>query len=102
MPSGDYLWRMNDHARTRREIARHSRLDAEAYDEYGKAMIEMGRFVKPILGMTAPDPAALALKGIKDLLFLARRFQKLPLDDKYNQVQLMTMSAADFLDQWSE
>jgi phytoene dehydrogenase-like protein len=36
MPDGDYLWRVNDHGRTRREIVRHSRLDAEAYDEYGK------------------------------------------------------------------
>src|SRR5216110_4122415 len=51
MPNGDYIWRMSDHARTRREIARHSKLDAEAYDEYGKAMVEMGRFVKPILSM---------------------------------------------------
>src|SRR5581483_5163746 len=102
IPDGDYLWRVNDHARTHREIARHSRLDAEAYDEYGKAMVEMGRFVKPILGMTAPDPTSLALKGLRDLLSLARRFQKLPTEDKYNQVQLMTMSAADFLDQWFE
>jgi phytoene dehydrogenase-like protein len=102
MPNGDYLWRVNDHAKTRLEIARHSKLDAEAYDEYGKAMVEMGRFVKPILSMTAPDPTSLALKGLKDLLFLARRFQKLPGEDKYNQVQLMTMSAADFLDQWFE
>ena len=38
MPSGDYLWRVNDHARTFREIARHSRKDAEVYDEYGRAM----------------------------------------------------------------
>jgi phytoene dehydrogenase-like protein len=43
MPNGDYLWRVNDHAKTRREIARHSKLDAEAYDEYGKAMVEMAR-----------------------------------------------------------
>src|SRR6185503_16025060 len=35
MPNGDHLWRVNDHYKTRREIARHSRLDAEAYDEYG-------------------------------------------------------------------
>src|SRR5881628_348001 len=102
MPNGDYLWRVNDHAKTRREIARHSRLDAEAYDEYGKAMVEMGRFVKPILAMTAPDPTSLNPKGLKDLLFLGRRFQKLPAEDKYNQVQLMTMSAAGFLDQWFE
>jgi phytoene dehydrogenase-like protein len=99
---GNYLWRVNDHAKTLREIARHSKLDAEAYDEYGKAMVEMGRFVKPILGMTPPDPTALTLKGVQDLLFLGRRFQKLPHDDQYNQVQLMTMSAVDFLDQWFE
>src|SRR5262244_2541529 len=51
MPSGDYLWRLNDHGQTRREIARHSRVDAEAYDEYARGMVEMARFVKPILGM---------------------------------------------------
>src|ERR1700693_67574 len=58
MPNGDHLWRVNDHAKTRREIARHSRVDAEAYDEYGKAMVEMGRFVKPILGMAPADPTS--------------------------------------------
>jgi phytoene dehydrogenase-like protein len=102
MPTGDYLWRVNDHARTRREIARHSRLDAEAYDEYGRAMVEMGRFVKPILGMLPADPASLDPRGLKQLLFLLRRFQRLPRQDQYNQVQLMTMSAVDFLDQWFE
>jgi phytoene dehydrogenase-like protein len=102
MPSGDYLWRVNDHAKTRREIARHSRLDAEAYDEYGKAMIEMAHFVKPIMNMTPPDPASLNPKGLLELLGMGRRFQKLSADDKYNQVQLMTMSAVDFLDQWFE
>jgi len=102
MPNGDYLWRVNDHAKTRREIARHSRLDAEAYDEYGKAMIEMAHFVKPIMNMTPPDPASLNLKGLLDLLGMGRRFQRLSAEDKYNQVQLMTMSAVDFLDQWFE
>ncbi len=102
MPSGDYLWRVNDHAKTRREIARHSRVDAEAYDEYGKAMVEMGRFVKPILTMSPPDPTKLEARGLLDLLALGRRFQALPDQDKYNQIQLMTMSAVDFLDQWFE
>src|SRR6187549_4180441 len=102
MPDGDYLWRVNDHGKTRREIARHSRVDAEAYEEYGKAMIEMGRFVKPILNMTPPDPTSLNPRGLKDLAFLGRRFQALSDQDKYNQVQLMTMSAIDFLDQWFE
>jgi phytoene dehydrogenase-like protein len=102
MLNGDHLWRMNDHAKSRREIARHSRLDAEAYDEYGKAMVEMGRFVKPLLAMTPPDPMSLGLSAMKDLFRLGRRFRRLSHDDKYNLVQLMTMSAVDLLDQWFE
>ena len=102
MPSGDYLWRMNDHARTRREIARHSPLDAEAYEEYGKAMVEMSRFVKPVLGMTPPDPMSLRPSGLKQLWELGRRFGRLSSDAKYNQVQLLTKSAVDLLDQWFE
>src|SRR5438094_13339 len=31
MSGGNYLWRVDDHARTRREIARHSTLDVDAY-----------------------------------------------------------------------
>ena len=102
MTNGDYLWRVNDHAKTRREIARHSRLDAEAYDEYGKAMVDMARFVKPILEMTPPDPVSLDARGLLALLGLGRRFRRLSDTDRYNQIQLMTMSAADFLDQWFE
>ncbi|HTO86412.1 MAG TPA: NAD(P)/FAD-dependent oxidoreductase [Thermoanaerobaculia bacterium] len=102
MSNGDYLWRVNDHFKTRREIARHSKLDAEAYDEYGKAMVDMGRFVKPILSMTPVDPTSRDWKGFVDLLRLGRRFQALSPGDQYNQVQLMSMSAIDFLDQWFE
>ena len=102
MPNGDYLWRVNDHAKTRREIARHSRVDAEAYDEYAKAMVEMARFVKPTLNMTPPDPASLHPRELKKLMFLGRRFRALADADRYNLIQLVTMSAADFLDQWFE
>src|SRR5216684_1250505 len=102
MPSGDYLWRVNDHGKTHREIARHSKLDAEAYDEFGKAMQAMCRFVKPILSMVPPDPATLNPKELMKWLFIGRRFQGMTSEDKYNQVQLMTMSAIDFLDQWFE
>jgi len=96
MPNGDHLWRVNDHGKTHREIARHSRVDAEAYDEFGKAMQAMCRFVKPILSMVPPDPATLNPREVMKLLFIGRRFQALSGEDKYNQVQLMTMSAIDF------
>jgi phytoene dehydrogenase-like protein len=102
MPNGNYLWRVNDHGRTRREILRHSRLDAEAYDEYGKAMIDMARFVKPTLDVRAPDPFSLAPTDMRELVRLGRRFQHMTPEARYRLVQLMTMSAADFLDQWFE
>ena len=102
MPNGDYLWRVNDHARTFREISRHSRADAEIYDEYGRAMVEMGRFAKDLLAMTPPDPFSKRLKDIRPLIDLLNRFRALPELDRHNQLQLLTMSAVDFLDQWFE
>jgi phytoene dehydrogenase-like protein len=102
MPSGDYLWRVNDHAKSIRDIRRHSRLDAEAYDEFSKMMTPMCRFVKPILSMIPPDPTTLNPKDLKQLHFLLQRFRELSSDERYTLVQLMTMSSADFLDQWFE
>ena len=65
-------------------------------------MVAMCRFVKPILAMIPPDPTSLDPRDLKKLAFLGKRFQNLEAEDKYNLVQLMTMSAADFLDQWFE
>jgi phytoene dehydrogenase-like protein len=102
MLNDDYLWRVNDHAKTQREIRRHSRLDAEAYDEFSKMMTPMCRFVKPMLSMIPPDPTTLNPKDLKQLHFMFQRFRELSSDERYTLVQLMTMSAADFLDQWFE
>src|SRR5437899_4157367 len=102
MPNGDYLWRVNDHAKSIRDIRRHSRLDAEAYDEFSKMMTPMCRFVKPLLSMVPPDPTTLNPKDLKQLNFLLQRFRELSSDERYTLVQLMTMSSADFLDQWFE
>jgi phytoene dehydrogenase-like protein len=99
---GDYLWRTNDHGRTIRELRRWSLLDAEAYEEYGRLMADLARFVKPILSMVPPDPTRLDLRELAPLGGLLRRF--LELDDRRRAalVGLMTMSAADFLGQWFE
>ncbi len=102
LPDGNHLWRVNDHAKTRREIARHSKLDAEAYEEFGKAMLQMCRFVKPILSMTPPDVTGFDPREWKKLLMLGRRFRALSYEDQYSLIRLMTMSAADFLDEWFE
>src|SRR5262249_10292863 len=43
LPNGDYLAQWNDHDQNRRELARHSLRDAEAYDEFGRLMHLMAR-----------------------------------------------------------
>ncbi|HTG27859.1 MAG TPA: NAD(P)/FAD-dependent oxidoreductase [Methylomirabilota bacterium] len=102
MSDGNHLWRMNDHAKSVREIRRHSRVDAEAYDEFSKMMTPMCRFVKPMLSMVPPDPTTLNPRDLKQLHFLMQRFRELSSDERYTLIQLMTMSSADFLDQWFE
>ena len=85
-----------------RELRRWSKNDAEAYEEYGQLMVEMARFIKPILGIVPPDPTDNDPRPLMPLAGLARRFAQLPERQQAVFVQLMTMSAADFLDQWFE
>ena len=99
---GDYLWRVNDHGRTVRELRRWSISDAEAYEEYGQLMVEMARFIKPILGIVPADPTEIDPRPMLPLASLARKFAQLPERQQAVFVQLMTMSAADFLEQWFE
>jgi len=100
--TGDYLWRVNDHGRTIRELRRWSKLDAEAYEEYGQLMVDMARFIKPILSIVPPDPASNDPRPFLPLAGLVRSFQRLTERQQAVFVQLMTMSAADFLSQWFE
>jgi phytoene dehydrogenase-like protein len=99
---GDSLWRVNDHGATVRELRRWSKNVAEAYEEYGQLMAEMARFIKPILSIVPPDPGKLSPMQWLPLTGLAKDFKDLPQKLQTTFIQLMTMSAADFLDQWFE
>ena len=46
LDNGDYLGQWNDHDQNRRELARHSPRDAEAYDEFGLELHQMARRIK--------------------------------------------------------
>jgi len=100
--AGRYLWRVDDHEQSRREIARHSTPDAEAYEKFNKKMVSIARFVGPLLDMTPPDPMTRDPRQLMKLAALAARFRALSNEDRRTCLQLMTMSAADFLDRWFE
>lgn len=102
MFSGDYLAAWPDADRTRREVARHSLRDAEAYEEYSRLMGLMAMAVKPVIGMVPPDPTSLSPRDLKGLLKLGRHVRSLSERHVHLLHKLMTMSAADFLDEWFE
>jgi phytoene dehydrogenase-like protein len=102
LPDGDYLFRCGDHSRTRREIARHSATDAEAYEIYGQLMVQMAMAVKPILGMIPPEPTTWNPKDLLGLAKVGSHFRGLGEKLLYDLTKLMTMSSADFLDEWFE
>src|SRR5687767_5301818 len=56
---GPGLVRWPNADRTRSEIARFSKRDADVYPEFGRAMAKLARFVKPIIDAPAPDPTSL-------------------------------------------
>ncbi len=102
MPNGDYLASWADHDASRRELVRHSPRDAEAYDVYGRLMHHMAHAVKPILGMVPPDPTSLSPRDLLGLLRVGRHFRGLGAEKFHALFKLMTMSSADFLDEWFE
>ena len=102
MENGDYIAGWADHDLTRRELLRHSARDAEAYDEYGRLMYHMAHAVKPILSMVPPDPTSLSPGDLRGMLRLGRHMRGLGAERFHALFKLMTMSSADFLDEWFE
>jgi phytoene dehydrogenase-like protein len=102
LPNGDYLFRCGDHSRTRREIARHSATDADAYEQYGQLMVQMAMAVKPLLSIIPPEPASWNPRDLFGLISVGNHFRHLGETLFHHLAKLMSMSSADFLNEWFE
>jgi len=102
LENGDSLAMWGDPDRSRRELRRHSVKDAEALDEFGRLMHHMAMAVRPILGMIPPDPTSLSPRELLSLARLGRHFAAVGGENFHWLYKLMTMSSADFLDEWFE
>jgi len=65
-------------------------------------MHHMAMAVKPILGMVPPDPTSLSPRELSGLLRLGKHFRSLGPERFHALHKLMTMSSADYLDEWFE
>jgi phytoene dehydrogenase-like protein len=102
MRGGGHLALYDNHDALRREIARHSVRDAEAYDRYARDVMRQCRFIKPLLMREPPDPTSFKPRDLAELVFLGRRFHDMGEERMYDTLRFWTMSAADFLDEYFE
>ncbi|MEC9265052.1 MAG: NAD(P)/FAD-dependent oxidoreductase [Pseudomonadota bacterium] len=102
MRNGDYFAYYSDHDALRREIARHSKKDVDAYDRYSRFVTRQCRFIKPLLMRTPPDPVRLKPRDIQEMLYLARRFHDLGPREMADTLRFWTMSVGEFLDDFFE
>ncbi|HEY6014417.1 MAG TPA: NAD(P)/FAD-dependent oxidoreductase, partial [Candidatus Limnocylindrales bacterium] len=100
MENGDYLWLGQDHDQNLKEIARHSRHDADAYEQYSHDMEQVCQAIKPLLDAPPPDLFSDDPEELLALASLGSRFRRLDKRVLHNVVRLLTGSAADFLDDY--
>jgi phytoene dehydrogenase-like protein len=99
---GGYLAMFRDHDANRREFARYSARDAEAYDRYSRDILRYCRFIRPMLLRTPPDPASFRPRDLMEMAWLARKMGALSGAEAARMVRFWTMSVADFLDDYFE
>jgi phytoene dehydrogenase-like protein len=102
MENGDYLWLTQDHGQNLKEIARHSKHDADAYEQYSHDMNMVCQALKPLFDMVPPDLFSDDPEELLALAQLGQRFRKMDKRVLHNTVRLLTGSAADFLDDYFE
>ncbi|MEO3389250.1 NAD(P)/FAD-dependent oxidoreductase [Mesorhizobium sp. CAU 1741] len=99
---GDYLASYRDHHAHRREYARWSARDAEAYERYARDVTRQCRFIQPLLMRTAPDPMSFRPRDLSELAYLGRKFAGLSAPEMAEMLRFWTMSISDFLDEYFE
>ena len=102
MENGDYLLLGMDRGENIREIARHSKHDADAYDAFEHDITKVLQVIKPLLDQVPPDIFSNDPSELMALAALGRRFRDLEPKVLHDAVRLLTGSAADFLDDYFE
>jgi phytoene dehydrogenase-like protein len=102
MQGGGHLALYDNHDALRREIARHSKRDAEAYDRYSRDVMRQCKFIKPLLMREPPDPTSFKPRDIMELLYLGKRFPRPGRGAHVRHAALLDHERADFLDEYFE
>jgi phytoene dehydrogenase-like protein len=102
MENGDYVLFGQDRNENVNEIARHSKHDADAFDQYEHDITMVCQALKPLLDNVPPDLFSKDPEELVAMSALAGHMRSLEPRVLHNAVRLLTGSAADFLDDYFE
>ncbi len=102
LSDGDILGRYVDPVVRHREIARHSRYDADAYPRFMRDVMRQCRFIRPLLMRTPADPLSMRPRDLGELLYLYRRLYSLGERQINETIRFYTMSVAEYLADYFE
>lgn len=97
----DFLIFSDDVKKTQQQFSRFSKKDAAIYPEFDAYINEAANVVRKMLLETPIDPTRHDIRGIKDNLSFLWRHRKIG-GKFYRIVDLMTMSADNYLSRWFE
>src|SRR6186997_1570379 len=97
-PDGRHLMMGPDREMTRREIAKFSKKDAEAYPKYEDMLTRVADFLEPLLVQTPPNPFSMRPGNLWKLFGIGRKFRALGQDVAGEAVEILTGAARPILD----
>jgi len=100
MDNGDYLLLGQDEQENIAEIRRHSKHDADAFEQFSYDVAMVVQAVRPLLDSIPPDITSTEPEELLRMAALAQHVRSLPPRVVHNGMRLLTGSVADFLDDY--
>jgi len=99
---GDYLLLGQDEQQNIAEIRRHSKHDADAFEQFSFDVAQVVQAVRPLLDSIPPDITSHDPEELMRMAALSQHLRSLPPRVIHNGIRLMTGSISDFLDDYFE
>jgi phytoene dehydrogenase-like protein len=101
LPGKDYIVFADDVAKTQKSFARFSTKDAAIYPEFDRYLMDSVKVMRKILLETPPDPSCRDWRSFKETAKFLWKYRRVG-GKLFRLVDLMTMSADDYLSEWFE
>jgi phytoene dehydrogenase-like protein len=100
--NGDYFGSYHHGSVRRREIARHSKRDADASIRFDADLMKWCRLIRGFLLRTPPNPTSFKPRDIMEFTHLLKSFYSLSETQIYEFMRFFTMSIAEYLAEYFE